>query len=145
MVEVSGGDDSEVMARILARRAREREAREAKWSAMSAEEILRLRIEDSRGHIDRITTAFLGASVPLWIEKLRQWSPERRERRAHELVEILAYDQAMAALCDCEARGTAGPGELGKAFNAVAEGLACLAFCPGGVVFAGHHWQGSPA
>jgi hypothetical protein len=32
-------------------------------------------------------------------------------------------------------------GESAKAFNALAKGLACLAFAPGGVNAFGGHWQ----
>lgn len=31
-----------------------------------------------------------------------------------------------------------------SAFNALAEGLAILALCPGGVRFAGRHWEANP-
>lgn len=32
------------------------------------------------------------------------------------------------------------PGESARVFNAVADGLALLAFCPGGVHWRGRHW-----
>lgn len=128
-------------SRIAERFAKMRAEREAKWAATSDEELLRMRIEESRKDLDPVTTAFLGVSVPMWIALMRPWHPERRATKAHELVEIIAYEQGVAALCDPEARGTARRGELGKAFNAIAQGLACLAFCPGGIVFAGNHWE----
>lgn len=37
------------------------------------------------------------------------------------------------------------PGHAMKVFNAVADALAVLAFCPGGVSFAGEHWAAGPA
>lgn len=130
-----------VADRIAARFARQRAEREAKWAATSDEEILRMRIEESRKDLDDVTTAFLGLTVPMWIEMMRPWHADRRVHKGRELVEVIAYEQAVAAMCDPEARGTAKRGEKGRAFNAVAQGLACLAFCPGGIVFAGHHWE----
>lgn len=136
--------EDHIAQRVAERFARMRAERAAQWAATSDEEILRMRIEQSRGDIDAVTTAFLGAVVPMWIETLRPWHPDRRVAKARELVEIIAYEQGVAALCETEARGTARKGELGKAFNAIAQGLACLAFCPGGIVFAGHHWEAQP-
>jgi hypothetical protein len=138
-------DDAAIAERIRARRARERAEREAKWAGMSDTDILRLRIEESRGEVDFVTGAFLGLSVPMWIEEMRAWSPDRREHKAHELSEVIAYGAGAAALADPDRRGTTKRGALGGAFNAVAQGLACLAFCPGGVVFAGHHWEATGA
>lgn len=126
---------------IAERFARQRAEREAKWARTSDEEILRMRIEESRKDLDPTTKAFLGLTVPMWIEVMRPWHPDRRVHKGRELVEVIAYEQGIAAMCDPEARGTARKGELGKAFNAIAQGLACLAFCPGGIVFAGHHWE----
>lgn len=134
-------EEMRLAARIAARRARERAAREAKWAAMTDEDILRLRIEESRGDLDPITTAFLGATVPMWIHEMRRWSPERREHKARELGQVIAYGPGAAALADPDRRGSTRSGALGSAFNALAQGLACLAFCPGGIVFAGHHWE----
>ncbi len=134
-------DEAAIVERIRARRARERAEREAKWAAMSAADILRLRIEESRGEVDFVTGAFLGISVPLWIEEMRAWSADRREHKAHELGKVIAYGAGAAALADPDRRATSKRGELGNAFNALAQGLACLAYCPGGIVFAGHHWQ----
>lgn len=127
--------------RIAARHARERAERDAKWAATSDQQLLRMRIEESRGDIDPVTASFLGLAVPMWIDRMRAWDPDRRAFTGRELVETIAYEQSVAALADPEARGTAKKGEKARAFNAIAQGLACLAFCPGGVVFAGHHWE----
>jgi hypothetical protein len=118
-----------------------RSERAAKWARTSDEEILRIRIEASAKDVDPVTRAFLGLTVPMWIDRMRSWHPDRRVHKGHELVEIIAYEQSVAAMCNPEARGTAKRGEKGLAFNAVAQGLACLAYCPGGIVFAGHHWE----
>lgn len=138
-------DASDAIAeRIAARRDRERAAREAKWAAMAPEDLLALRIEQSHGDLDAVTSTFLGLSVPMWIDQMRHWRPERRLIKARELANVIAFEQGAAALCDPEARGTSKRGELGKVFNALAQGLALLAFCPGGVVFAGHHFEVKP-
>lgn len=108
---------------------------------MTDADLLRMRIEESRGDLDPVTSAFLGLAVPMWIDQMRAWHPDRRAYKGRELVEVIAYEQAVAAMADPEARGTAKKGEKGRAFNAIAQGLACLAYCPGGVVFAGHHWE----
>lgn len=107
----------------------------------SDEAIRRMRVAESAKDLDPFTSVFLGTAVPMWIDQMRAWPAERRERKAHELAEVVAFEQGVAALCDPEARGTAHRGEKAKAFNAIAQGLACLAFCPGGIVFAGHHWE----
>jgi hypothetical protein len=111
---------------------------------LSDSTLLRMRIEESSKQMDPITSACLGVAVPMWIERMRHWLPREIEQRAHALVEITAHDQAVAAMVDDAARASTKrhqPGQLGKAFNAIAEGLACLAHCPGGIVFAGHHWE----
>jgi hypothetical protein len=127
----------------LDRQRAERAERAAKWAATSDDEILRMRVAESEQDVDPVTKAFLGLTVPMWIELMRPWHAERRVHKGHELAELIAYEQAIAAMCDPEARGTVKRGELGKAFNAIAQGLACLAYCPGGIVFAGHHWEAS--
>lgn len=128
-------------SRIAERFARMRAERQAKWAATSDEDILRMRIEASEQDVDAVTKGFLGLTVPMWIELMRPWRPERRVQKGHELVEIIAYEQAIAAICEPEARGTARKGEVARGFNAIAQGLAVLAYCPGGIVFAGHHWE----
>lgn len=134
--------EARIAARIAARYERERAEREAKWAAMTDEDILRLRLEESRGDIDPLTRAFIGATVPMWIDQMRPWRPERRLLKARELADVIAFEQCSAALCDPEARGTGKKaGGLAKAFNAIAQGLALIAFCPGGVVFGGHHFE----
>lgn len=134
-------EETRVAARIAARQARERAARDAKWAATTDEQILRMRIEESRGDLDPVTTTFLGLAVQMWMNEMRGWDPERRAHKGRELANVIAYEQAVAALCDPEARGTVKKGDRARAFNAIAQGLGCLAFCPGGVVFGGHHWE----
>jgi len=74
----------------------------------------------------------LQAAVPLWIEKVRHYSDAQRTERAGLCAQVIAEKG------DVLQYGGKG---AGKAFNALAEGLACLAFAPGGVKFAGMHWE----
>lgn len=125
--------------------AQERDRARREANPPSAEELLERRIRESRGDTDPITRAFLACAVDLWIHEFRYWSPEARVRKAHELADVIAFEQGVAVMCDAEARGTGRKGALGEAFNAVAQGLALLAYCPGGVTFAGQHWEAQRA
>ncbi len=129
---------------IRLRYERERAAREAFWAKQTPEDILRMRLEESRKDLDPVTTVFLATTVPLYIEEMRGWSADKRMHTAHELgSEVIAHGQGAAAIADPDARG-GKRGEVARVFNAIARGLACLAFCPGGIVFAGHHWEAQP-
>jgi hypothetical protein len=134
-------EDQAITDRTRVRFEKMRAAREAKWAATTDEQLLRMRIEASAKDTDATTMMCLGLAVPMWIDRMRYWRPAHREQVAHELGERVAYDQSIAAVVDPDARGTVKKGEIGSAFNAIAQGLACLAFCPGGVVFAGYHWE----
>jgi hypothetical protein len=122
------------------RRARRRAQREAAPRPTDTE-LLRMRLVDSRAACDPMLALFLGAAVPMWIDRMHGWDPRRIEQTAHDLADPIACSQGIAAMVDPDARGTERKGELSKSFNAVAQGLACLAFCPGGIVFGGHHWE----
>lgn len=119
---------------------RRREQRNAEIAAITPEQWLTMRIEASKQDLDPITTACLGVAVPMWIDRMRGWQSEARQETALELGDLIACSQGAAALSDPEARGTARKGELARVFNALAQGVAILAFCPGGITFAGHHW-----
>ena len=87
-------------------------------------------------------TSFLGLAVPMWIDKMRWWRPAYREQLAHKIGEEIGAAQSLIA--DENAEGRVPRSERGAVaadFNLIAQGLALLAFCPGGVVFAGHHWE----
>lgn len=129
------------LARIEARFVRMRAEREAYWASRTEEQLLQMRLEESQGDIDAVTRMMLGVAVPMWIDRMRFWRWEYRQEVAAKLVDAITSTQGIAAMCDSEARGTARKGDLGTAFNAVAQGLAILAFCPGGIVFAGHHFE----
>jgi hypothetical protein len=140
-------EEERVALRLRARLDRERAGRDAKWAAMSHADILRMRIEESRKDLDMITTACLGVAVPMWIKRMRHWLPREREERAQALVETLAYTQGSAAMVDRDAMLSSkkhNPCEMAGAFNVVAEGLAILAHCPGGIVLASYHLEVKP-
>lgn len=92
---------------------------------------------DPFGLIGDILSISLSAAVPLRIiDYKRQGGPtdddrERARRTGHLIAEkgdVLQF------------RGKK-KGEAAEIFNALADGLAVLAFCPGGVKFLGHHWD----
>ena len=79
-----------------------------------------------------VLTISLEAAVPLWIERHRDTDPSTRNYRALELSGVIAShgDDLMYGGKHCA-----------ETFNALAEGLALMAYSPGGVKFAGLHWQ----
>jgi hypothetical protein len=77
----------------------------------------------------------LSAAVPLWIERLRLLSAEQRIARARELAEFMhspGIGESILFLI---------PGKSALGFNALAEAIACLSFCPGGITLFGNHFQ----
>jgi hypothetical protein len=100
-----------------------------------------MRIQDSRANCDPMLALFMGVAVPMWIERMKDWPLGDIETRAHSLTDIVTSSQGIAAMVDPDARGTQRKGELANAFNALAEGIACLAHCPEGICFGGHHWE----
>ena len=82
----------------------------------------------------------LSAAVPLWILDLQKLPFARVMERASECGQHVAEhgDDLMfrsSKLANKRHGGSAA------AFNRLAEGLACLAFCPGGVRFMGLHFE----
>ena len=79
--------------------------------------------------------AALGCAVPLWIAKLKQ--------QPHDV--ILARAQVLATTVASTADNvlyrSKKKGETAKAFNALAEAIAVLSFCPGGITFRGLHFE----
>lgn len=93
----------------------------------------------------------LSAAVPLRIAEL---SGHGADGRAYAADQLWCGQQLKDGPCPC--RGLADiigvhadliarrePGAA-TAFNAVARGLALCAYLPGGVTFAGMHWQADP-
>lgn len=77
----------------------------------------------------------LMAAVPLWIERARPWPEDvRAERRAVCAQHVASHGDNILF------RG-AKRGQSAEAFNRLAEGIALLAFVPGGVTFSGLHFE----
>lgn len=77
----------------------------------------------------------LQLAVPLWIEELRHQSWE------HILARAKVCSQVVAEKGDVILFKSKKKGESAEAFNRLAEGIACLSFCPGGVKIWGEHWE----
>lgn len=92
-------------------------------------------VEDFPPHKRELLRITLGAAVPLWIAELRKLTPEQRIALARECGDIVA------AKGDVIQFRSKKPGETAKAFNALAKGIAALAFSPGGVTFLGDHYE----
>lgn len=77
----------------------------------------------------------LQIAVPIWIERVRSMTPDARIARAHEAVDVIASagDTILYRV----------PGKTAKNFNVLAEAIAIMAFCPGGVTVFGEHWEAS--
>lgn len=76
----------------------------------------------------------LDLAVPLAIEDVRGWTPEQRIAYCHE------HAQDIAERSDDLMYGSKRPGDVATLFGVLARGLACLAYAPGGVRFAGRRW-----
>lgn len=77
----------------------------------------------------------LAVAVPLHIDEL--------QRRPWDVVEAFAHEagQIVAEKGDVIQFKGKKKGETAAAFNSLARGIACLAFCPGGVKVFGGHWE----
>lgn len=90
-------------------------------------------------HDSLLTSDFLiialQAAVPLWVETVRQYTPEQLEERRK------ITSQVIAEKGDVIQFRSKTKGETASAFNHLAEGLAILATQKGGVDFLGQHWE----
>lgn len=79
----------------------------------------------------------LDVAVPLNIMRIQkeQPTPEQLAARGSE------YSTIIGTRGDILQYGGGKAGQVAEAFNALADGLAILAFRPGGVTFAGRHWE----
>lgn len=82
-----------------------------------------------------LLSSTLQLAVPLWIEELRQFSWDYISQRAKQCADIVA-EKGDIILFRSKTKG-----ETARAFNHLAEGIACLAFVPGGVRVFGGHWE----
>lgn len=88
--------------------------------------------------VQALLSISLSAAVPLWIERVRGYSEDRRLERARECAQVIAEKGDIIQFKSKK------KGETANAFNALAEGLACAAFQPGGVRFADLHFEAKP-
>jgi hypothetical protein len=130
---------------VARREARLRAAREAFWSGKTDADIEAIALERSasewQGLGGQWFLPLLLDAVPRWATRHYPTDPKERERRAHELGDVISTSQAAAAIADRDARGTEREGAIAQVFNAIAEGLAIGAYCPGGVMAAGMRWE----
>lgn len=77
----------------------------------------------------------LQLAVPLWIEQLKKRGWDHILQRAKDCSQVIA-EKGDIILFRSNKKG-----ESANAFNHLAEGIACLAFVPGGVRIFGNHWE----
>ncbi len=83
---------------------------------------------------DALLAGTLALAVPLWMERVKAYPEEIRLARARECGQVVA-ERGDIIQFRAKKRG-----ETARAFNALAEGIACAAFQPGGITFLGQHW-----
>jgi hypothetical protein len=86
---------------------------------------------------DVVLVESLRFAVPLWIEELRDCTPDQRMARASRCATVVGEK---GDALQFKGQSAAARRSTAEAFNRLAEGLAIAAYMPGGVVFAGHHW-----
>jgi len=89
----------------------------------------------SREPSELLLASMLQLAVPLWIEQLKSAGWDHILQRARQCSQVVAEKGDVILF-----RGKK-KGESAAAFNALAEGIACLAFAPGGVKCFGGHWE----
>lgn len=76
-------------------------------------------------------------AVPLWMHELRDCTEEQVIARAKGCAQVIAEK---GDALQFKAKSASSRKSTAHAFNRLAEGLACAAYQPGGVTFAGLHW-----
>lgn len=132
---------------IRRREARRRAEREAFWASKTEADVEAMALEQSERESGALGGQWflplLLDAVPRWATRHFTTDPDARVKRAHDLGEnIIACSQGAAAVADQDARGTAHEGDVAEIFNAIAEGLALGAYCPGGTPgVSGMKWE----
>ena len=85
-----------------------------------------------------LLSATLALAVPLWIERLKTKPWSELAAKAKEAADVVASKGDIIQFKSKK------KGETAAAFNGLAEGLAILAFVPGGVKFLDLHFQATP-
>jgi hypothetical protein len=88
--------------------------------------------------VDSTLAVSLSGAVPLWAMKIRQEHPSDWD---YIKARAEACSQVIAEHGDNILFKSKKPGETARAFNALAEAIACLSFLPGGVTVFGQHWE----
>lgn len=79
----------------------------------------------------------LSAAVPLWIAEIRRkGGPDAEDMEA-----CRRFSDELAEHGDLLQYRGGRPGQTADLFNNFAYCLAVMSFCPGGVRFAGNHWE----
>lgn len=81
-----------------------------------------------------VLASTLALAVPLWIWELRDLTDNQRAARARRCSAMIAERGDVLMF------GSKSRGKCAEVFNALAEGIACAAYLPGGMDFAGRHW-----
>lgn len=100
---------------------------------MGALDQLRNHVVATKGLDDKLLPTMLGVAVPLWQLQFRELTSEERSDIAQESLDTLMR-AGEAILYRVE-------GKTAEAFNALARGIACLSFAPGGVDAFGQHFE----
>jgi hypothetical protein len=82
-----------------------------------------------------LLSSILQLAVPLWIDQLKSAGWDYILQRAKVCSQIVAEKGDIILFKSSK------KGESAAAFNALAEGIACIAFVPGGVNVFGDHWE----
>lgn len=101
---------------------------------------------------EQILRTCLTFAVPMWIDVVRDMTPEERVARSHELSRIVCFGErhdelrgqhgeGPALFCVGESPKGKNKGSVSAVFNGLAEGLAILSYQPGGVTWMGLHWE----
>ena len=89
-----------------------------------------------------MTSVLLGLSlctvVPLAIDEVAAWTPDQRLAYCHDHADVIASRSDVLMFGGKR-------GEAAEVFAVLARALACLAYQPGGVVFAGTRWEATPS
>jgi hypothetical protein len=97
----------------------------------------------------------LSAAVPLWILEVRGWTQLERAERAAACAAIVSMGEKQdevrgrhgagpALLANGEIASGSNEGGPAAVFTAIACGLAILSYQPGGIFYAGRHWETKP-
>jgi hypothetical protein len=85
--------------------------------------------------------AALDAAVPLYVERFRRLPPDELERAFADHARLMELATLIGEHGDDLLFRSKKPGASADVFNRVAEGIALLSFCPGGIDLFGRHWE----